>query len=58
MLVDDITRIDSTFVPEHVYPQVPAFSGPASLSPRAASSTFWALRVTLKGASVALPWWN
>lgn len=30
MLVDDITRIDPAFVPEHVYPQVPAFSGPAS----------------------------
>ncbi len=30
MLVDDITRLDPAFVPEHVYPQVPAFSGPAS----------------------------
>jgi hypothetical protein len=30
LLVDDVTRIDPTFVPEHVYPQVPAFSGPAS----------------------------
>jgi hypothetical protein len=30
MLVNDVTRIDPAFVPEHVYPQVPAFSGPAS----------------------------
>jgi hypothetical protein len=30
MLVEDITRVDPAFVPEHVYPQVPAFSGPAS----------------------------
>jgi hypothetical protein len=30
LLVEDVTRIDAAFVPEHVYPQVPAFSGPAS----------------------------
>lgn len=30
LLVDDVTRIDAAFIPEHVYPQVPAFSGPAS----------------------------
>ncbi|HXJ94540.1 MAG TPA: hypothetical protein VMT20_16965 [Terriglobia bacterium] len=30
LLVDDISRVDPAFVPEHVYPQVPAFSGPAS----------------------------
>ena len=30
LLVEDVTRIDAVFVPEHVYPQVPAFSGPAS----------------------------
>ena len=30
LLVEDIGRIDPAFVPEHVYPQVPAFSGPAS----------------------------
>jgi hypothetical protein len=30
LLVEDVTRIDAAFVPEYVYPQVPAFSGPAS----------------------------
>ncbi len=30
LLVNDIARLDPAFVPEHVYPQVPAFSGPAS----------------------------
>ena len=30
LLVDDIARVDPAFVPEHVYPQVPAFSGPAN----------------------------
>ena len=30
LLVEDIGRIDPAFVPEHVYPQVPAFSGSAS----------------------------
>jgi hypothetical protein len=30
VLVDDIARVDPAFVPEHVYPQVPAFSGPAN----------------------------
>jgi hypothetical protein len=30
LLVDDIARVDTAFLPEYVYPQVPAFSGPAS----------------------------
>ena len=30
LLVDDIRRVDTTLAPEHVYPQVPAFSGSAS----------------------------
>ena len=30
LLVEDIGRIDPAFSREHVYPQVPAFSGPAS----------------------------
>ncbi|HEY6290748.1 MAG TPA: hypothetical protein VI455_04190, partial [Terriglobia bacterium] len=30
LLVEDIGRVDPAFVPEHVYPQVPAFSGPAT----------------------------
>lgn len=29
LLVDDITHIDPALMPEHVYPQVPAFSGTA-----------------------------
>jgi len=30
LLVDDIRRVDTALAPEHVYPQVPAFSGSAS----------------------------
>ena len=30
VLVNDVTRIDPALVPEYVYPQVPALSGPAS----------------------------
>jgi len=30
LLVEDLGRVDPAFVPEHVYPQVPAFSGPAT----------------------------
>jgi hypothetical protein len=30
LLVDDIRRVDTGLAPDHVYPQVPAFSGPAS----------------------------
>jgi len=32
LLVRDLTRIDPAFSPEHVYPQVPAFSGPPSFA--------------------------
>jgi hypothetical protein len=32
LLVDEISRLDPAFRPEHVYPQVPAFTGPATPS--------------------------
>jgi hypothetical protein len=38
LLIDDIRRVDPALMSEHVYPQVPAFSGPAS--PGFASAPF------------------
>lgn len=49
LLVDDIARVDSAFVPEFVYPQVPAFSGPAS--PALSRSVIDILGVIREGSS-------